>query len=42
MKDRRQIPRPKKDSMMRRILDITFKQLRKTEDRKNEQNRKGN
>ncbi len=39
--ERRKIPRPKKGSTMRRILDITFTQIRKTEAKKNEQTRKG-
>jgi hypothetical protein len=34
MIERRQLPRPKPGSTMRRIYDITFEQIRKTEAQK--------
>jgi hypothetical protein len=40
MVERRQLPRPKPGTQLRRILDITFEQIRKTKEKKNEQTRK--
>lgn len=40
MIERRQLPRPNLGSTMRRIYDITFTQIRKTEAKQNEQTRK--
>lgn len=37
MIERRKTPRPRPGSKMRRILDITYTQIRKTEAVKNEQ-----
>lgn len=36
MVERRQLPRPKPGTKLRRILDITFEQIRKTEAKKDE------
>jgi hypothetical protein len=38
--DRRKLHRPHKGTKLRRVLDITYQQIRKTEAAKNEQTRK--
>jgi hypothetical protein len=38
--DRRKLPRPHKGTTLRRVLDITYKQIRETEAKKDEQTRK--